>query len=432
MNGSVRIFRSSYIVLPMPCMKKVNSLPLLNVAVTGLFIKIMAALLVWVSVNTRLQAQEIFTPPQAKLISVFHFEQLTGGVILLRGTLNNLTDSLNFILDTGSGGISLDSAVVDALKLPITHSERIIRGIAGIRQVDYTLHNTLHLPGLQMDSLDFHINDYSILTGVYGIPIDGIIGYSVLRRYIVYIDYTLQQIHFYNPGVYRYPRGGTLLRPAFNNLPIQAATIKEDRQLRQRFYLDTGGGLCLLLSDDFVQDSLLFGKKKKMLPTITEGLGGKKTMMITTVKEFKLGPYRFKHVPTYVFEDEYNVTSYPTLGGLLGADILRRFNITLNYPRAEIHLVPNTHFRDPFDYSYTGMEIFFDEGKAVISAIMKDSPAERCGLQIGDEIFAIDNVIGISFQNIKNLLQGAERRIKIIVMRNKQPIEIRMKTGTID
>jgi hypothetical protein len=413
-------------------MKKENSLLLPNVAAPTLFIKIMATLLLCICISTRTQAQEIFSQPQAKLISVFHFEQLTGGVILLRGTLNNTKDSLNFILDTGSGGISLDSAVVSILKLPITHSDRIIRGIAGIRQVDYTMHNTLHLPGLQIDSLDFHINDYSLLTGVYGIPIDGIIGYSVLRRYIVNIDYNLHQLSFFTPGTYRYPRGGTVLRPAFNNLPIQPATIKEARQMRQRFYLDTGGGLCLLLSEDFVQDSLLFTKKKKMLPTITEGLGGKKTMMITTVREFKLGPYRFKRVPTYVFDDEYNVTSYPTLGGLLGADILRRFNITLNYPRAEIHLLPNTHFRDPFDYSYTGMEVFFEEGNAVIAAIMKDSPAEKCGLQVGDVIFAIDNVVGISFQNIKSLLQGAERRIKIIVMRNKIPVEIKMKTGTIN
>ena len=111
----------------MPHMKKVNSLLLPNVATSALFTKIMAALLTWAFVNTRLQAQEVFTPPQAKLISVFHFEQLTGGVILLRGTLNNLTDSLNFILDTGSGGISLDSAVVAILKLPITHSDRTIR-----------------------------------------------------------------------------------------------------------------------------------------------------------------------------------------------------------------------------------------------------------------------------------------------------------------
>lgn len=413
-------------------MKKKNSLLLPNVAAIVLFKKIIAAVLVWGFILPQVKAQEIFSAPPAKLISVFRFEQLTGGVILLKGTLNNRIDSLNFILDTGSGGISLDSTVVQLLQLSTTHSDRIIRGIAGIRQVDYALHNTLHLPGLQMDSLDFHINDYSLLTGVYGLPIDGIIGYSVLRRYIIHIDYTLQQISFFTPGTYRYPRGGTLLRPAFNNLPMQLATLKDDRQVRQRFYLDTGGGLCLLLSEDFAGDSLLFSKKKRMLPTITEGLGGKKPMMITTVKELKLGPYKFRRVPTYIFDDEYNVTSYPTLGGLLGADILRRFNMTINYPKAEIHLLPNTHFRDPFDYSYTGMEIFFEDGKAIIAAIMKDSPAEKCGLQVGDEIFAIDNVVGISFQNIKNLLQGADRRVKIIVIRNKVPVEIRMKTGTID
>ena len=378
------------------------------------------------------QAQEIFTPPPAKLISKFKFEQMTGGVILIKATLDNTKDSINFILDTGSGGISLDSSTAAELGLLISPTDRTIRGIAGIRKVDYALKHTLHLPGVTADSLDFHINDYSLLTAVYGVRIDGIIGFSLLRRYIVQVDFDHAELLFYTPGSYKYNRGGTLLRPAFNNLPIQQAIVRDNTAVQHRFYFDTGGGLCLLLSEDFVKDSSLFVSKKRMMPTMAEGLGGKKQMMITTVKEFKLGPYKFKKVPTYIFDDEYNVTSYPTLGGLFGADLLRRFNITLNYPRGEIYLMPNTHFRDPFDYAYTGMEIYYEAGKVLIGEVIKDSPAEKAGLLVGDEIFAVDNVVGTTFQGIKNSLQAAGNRLKIIVMRNKQPFELKMKVGRID
>jgi len=375
-------------------------------------------------------AQEIFSGPPAKRLSVFKYEQLSGGVILLRATLDNFQDSLNFILDTGSGGISLDSITAAELGVQITPSDRTIRGIAGIRQVFYALHHTLNLPGIKVDSLDFHINDYNLLTAVYGIRIDGIIGFSLLRRYIVHVDFNLTQLSFYSPGTFKYSRGGTLLRPAFNNLPIQSATVKDNTEVRHRFYIDTGGGLCLLLSQDFVDDSSVFAKTKKMVATMAEGLGGKKPMMITTTKELKLGPYKFKKVPTYVFSDEFNVTNYPNLGGLLGADLLRRFNLTINYPRGEIHLQPNAHFRDPFDYSYTGMEIYYEAGKILVGEVMKDSPAETAGLMVGDLIISVDNVISSSFQVIKNMLQNAGKKLSLVIIRNGFPQEIKIKVAS--
>lgn len=377
------------------------------------------------------KAERTTAAPPARLLSIFRFEQLTGGIVLLKGTLDGLPDSLNFILDTGSGGISLDSTTVKELALPLVHTNRTIRGIAGIRQVDYAMNHVLHLPGLTIDSLNFHVNDYSLLSGVHGVRIDGIIGYSVLRRYIVRIDYDKHLLSFFLPGYYKYGRGGTVLRPGFNGLPMQAADIKDARKIPHHFYLDTGGGLCLLLSQSFVDDSTLFSANKKMLPTVTEGLGGRKEMSITTVKELKIGPYKFKKVPAYVFDDEYNVTNYPVLGGLIGADLLRRFNVTLNYPQAEIHLLPNEHYKESFDYSYSGMELVAEAGKTVVSMVLKNSPAEQCGLLEGDQIFAIDNTIGASFQNIKTLLQNTDSKLKIVVLRDGEPVEVRMKMGRI-
>ena len=64
-----------------------------------------------------MEAQEKFIPQPARLITSFPFTVFTGGVILIRARLGDYPDSLNFILDTGSGGISLDSATCERLKL---------------------------------------------------------------------------------------------------------------------------------------------------------------------------------------------------------------------------------------------------------------------------------------------------------------------------
>ena len=36
----------------------------------------------------------------------------------------------------------------------------------------------------------------------------------------------------------------------------------------------------------------------------------------------QIGHFRFRNVPTYIYNDEFNVTSYPFVGGLLGNDLL--------------------------------------------------------------------------------------------------------------
>ena len=144
---------------------------------------ILLTLLISLSFASFAQAQEEFVQPPAKKLTTFPFRQFSGGVILIKGLLNDYKDSLNFILDTGSGGISLDSQTVSQLKMRTELSDKTIRGIAGIRKVSFTYNNTLHLPGLRVDSLNFHINDYDILTSVYGEHIDGIIGFSFFSRY---------------------------------------------------------------------------------------------------------------------------------------------------------------------------------------------------------------------------------------------------------
>src|ERR1700743_407351 len=68
------------------------------------------------SLTGALGAQEAFVQPASKFITKFPFTVFQGGVILLKARLGNFPDSLNFILDTGSGGISLGSGTCERVE----------------------------------------------------------------------------------------------------------------------------------------------------------------------------------------------------------------------------------------------------------------------------------------------------------------------------
>jgi hypothetical protein len=391
-----------------------------------MLLKLMLPLLLALSM-TSLHAQEEFVPSPSAFITKFPFRILTGGIILISASLDDFKDSLNFILDTGSGGISLDSTTVNRLKIKTYMSDRTIRGIAGIRKVRFAYNNILRLPGLSVDSLDFHINDYDLLTSVYGEKIDGIIGYSFLSRYIVRINYDSMSISVQTKGRIKYPRGGFLIKPFIVNIPITTATVKDNNEVNSRFYFDTGAGMCLLLSSDFVADSMLLRSKRKWLVSQAEGLGGKAPMKQGVIKQVKVGPYKFRNVPAYIFDDEFNITSYPYLGGLLGNDLLRRFNLILNYDKKDIHLLPNSHFREQFDYSYTGLGMYVVDSVIKIVDVMKNSPAEKGGFKADDIVLSVENNSSRNIQIYKNLMQNPGQKIRILVYRNGRPISLVLK-----
>ena len=371
-------------------------------------------------------AQEEFVQEPAKFLTRFPFVQLIGGIVVLKAKVDNCVDSLNFVLDTGSGGISLDSTTVVELGLPISKSNRTIRGIAGLKLVDFAFDHTLHLKGLDVQHLDFHINDYDLLSSVYGVRIDGVIGYSFLRRYIVKVSYDDMMIEVYSPGLFKYPRGGYMIHPDFSNLPMSGATLTDARSVTNKFIFDTGAGLCFLLSKDFVDDSSIIKKGSTMYTTQAEGLGGKKVMTLTVVKEVKIGPYKFKQVPVHIFDDEYNVTSYPILGGIIGNDILRRFNLIINYPEQRIHIKPNSHSFENFDYAYTGLGIYQMESEIKVIDIVPGSPGDIAGFKSGDVIFSIENNYSKNIQAYKNLFQNSIGKVKVVIIRNKEPMILTM------
>lgn len=369
---------------------------------------------------------------EARWLARIAFRQFSGGVIVVDATLAPYADTLHFILDTGSGGISLDSSTCARLGIASRGSDTTITGLGGERKVRFAFGKMLRLGELQLPPLDFHINNYEILTSVYGEKIDGIIGYSFFSRYVAAINFDSSSIDVFSPGLFRYPKRGYLLMPAFTALPIVHLDIQDRRKIGTSFFFDTGAGLCFLMSEAFVRDSSVLLSRRKPLTSIGEGMSGRLRMKLTVVKKLRLGKFRFRQVPAFIFDDEYNVTSYPFVSGLLGNDLLRRFNMVVNYPDRRIHLMPNSHYREDFDYGYTGMSLYFVDQSIVVDDVIPGSPADKCGLLPGDRLVGVGNNFSGNLMQYKTQLQSTGQQIPLVVSRNGQlqqfkirPINIR-------
>jgi Aspartyl protease/PDZ domain len=368
----------------------------------------------WFLASLSVQAQK------AQLIETLKFKEFFGGVIVVTAQLNNGSDSLNFILDTGSSGVSLDSTTANILQIKQQPTDTILKGIGGANKINYAFNQSLKLGKVKIDSLNFFINDYSLLASAYGERIDGIIGYSVLSKFIFEINFDSETIKLYKPGSFKYSSAGKLINTNFYKIPFYPVEIRDNAKTKNYFYLDSGAGLNMLFSEDYVTDNKLLHSWRKPIVTQVQGLGGKRQLKLTVVKRVKFASYTFINVPVNIFNDVDSILPYPGICGVLGNDIMRRFNIVINYPAKQMHFVPNTHFDDAFNYAYTGMFLYQHGADIIIDDVLANSPAEKAGILSGDKVIGVDNNFSGNINQYEKILQQVRTPVKLVIMRNEK------------
>jgi hypothetical protein len=288
------------------------------------------------------------------------------------------------------------------------------------------------LGNIKLDSIQFNVNDYEILSESFGIRIDGIVGYGLMSKYIFKVNFDSSLIEIFHPNTkLKYPKGGYTWNFYMNRIPFTPLPVMDARTVTGNFYIDCGAGLGLLFSEQFVKDSgILLGKRAPVL-TQVDGVGGKSNMRLTVVKKFKLGKYTFKNVPTYLFDDEFQILQYPNIIGLVGNDILRRFNWILDYKKNHIHLLPNKNFAEKFDYNYTGLGVYTVDGFVTLVDIVPGSPGELAGFKEGDLLISVNGDITNNVKKAKELLQLIGKKAKVIVIRKGKPMELTLRPTRI-
>ena len=103
----------------------------------------------------------------------------------------------------------------------------------------------------------------------------------------------------------------------------------------------------------------------------------------------------------------------------------------VNYPEMSIHIKPNKHFNEPFDYSYTGLAFYLVNGEVKVEDIMQGSPAEKAGFMPGDIIFSVDKAISKDIKTYRNIFQNNLGRIPVMVIRQGHPVILVMDVKDI-
>lgn len=363
---------------------------------------------------------------QAPLARV-EFNELFGGIVLVQASLSGHLQPINFILDTGNTGISLDSSWVAEEGIPVNKSNRFVYGIGGKRPAYFVPDRSLIFPGYQSPRMDFHLSDYRFLSNQYGVKVHGVIGFSLFKNHVVHINYDQGQLEFYLPKAYKYPKNGQVLKPQFAKFPLLSTQVHWKRMPHpQESIYDLGAALNFLMVVDSSRFVRQFGNPKRFVSKI-QGIGGEKDINLRVVDKIKFGRYTFKKVPVHLYGGKELLFAGESFNSILGSDLLRRFNMVLNYSQQEVFMYPNTRYFDPFDYSYIGFNVVWMEKSFVVEHLVEGAPAALAGLKVGDKIMAINNQFFHNLDELKRVLGSGLKKVEIILQRKEELIKLQVR-----
>jgi hypothetical protein len=389
----------------------------------------LACFIILLLIQSSLLAQKI-PLRKVKPILSFPIKLTNGGIIIFDALVANKPDTLHFIFDTGSGAVSLDSSVVAKYEITPKQNEKRIRGIGGIKKLQVVDNVPFQIGALTIKDMQFYVVDYSSISAYYGINISGIIGFELLAKYVVKVDYDNLKMHLYPINAYKYGPGKTIMAD-ISSIPTIETFITDNNSNKGKYIFDSGGGMSIMLADEFNKDSSIIKPNRKKVKSYTEGFGGRSEVEITVIDKLNLYGYKFKNVPVYLYKDSVNVINYPVRKGIIGNDLLRKFNTIFNYATGEIHLTPNKSYLEPFDYGYTGLDLYLVQDKIYAGAIAEGSPAHTAGIQENDLIFGMNNNFSGNIDEYKSLLEKYNTTIKIFIRRNNELIQVNLKVGSI-
>ncbi len=343
---------------------------------------------------------------------------------------------VNLIYDTGAEHVIIfKKEYTDLLKA--TYDKRIpIMGADLSRKIFalITRNAMLQLEGLMPKPCDLLVleEDYFRLDEIVGIPIDGLIGGSFFRNLIVNIDYRNYRMTLYDPANFELPKGYMILpiRIKTNKPYIDAETSLQDGTVVQvDLLIDTGAGVPLLLHTNSLASLHL--PEHYIRGKLGMGLGGYLEGFIGRINKLRFGEVEFPGVLTSFQEisQDWLDDQDRFRNGIIGNQILNRFNVFFDYIHSQLYLKPNHRKQRPFTMDRSGLIIFaFSDNfnQFVVKDVIESSPAAEADIRPDDLIVKIHGFPThfYSLEEINSMLQKkVGKRVRLVIKRDGQKLK---------
>lgn len=270
--------------------------------------------------------------------------ELHNNHIYLRVGVNN-SEPLLFILDTGASSL-ISRQRVASLDLKLRRGERGYGvGENSIEAASVT-GVSLHLPGVSLLRQSLASISLESLQASLGRPVDGILGYSFFRRFVVEINYPARNINLFSPRGYRYRGRGEripLIIDKDSGLIFARAQIKPSSRapVNGLFEIDSGGGHALILNSPFVEQHKFLTTAQRDNPVSVGGVIGSSNAVQGQVESLLLGSARIEGISTFFSLAKEGVLASEEFDGNIGNDVLRRYKVIFDYSRSLMMLEPN-------------------------------------------------------------------------------------------
>lgn len=181
---------------------------------------------------------------------------------------------------------------------------------------------------------------------------DGRFGWDFFKGKVVELNYDnhLMIIHSELPKYVTLDSKFTILKMEFwKDLFFVSSEIKENGIANKDLYLfDTGYDRTLMLDNDLLKEVNFPTNKMKVIKKVMmKGAQGNEIPVITSnLKILKIGNYKLKNIPVQITNAQKPLKNKNV--HLLGNEILKRFNIFLDFQNNVVYMKPNKFYNEKY------------------------------------------------------------------------------------
>ncbi|MCE7994872.1 MAG: PDZ domain-containing protein [Roseivirga sp.] len=341
----------------------------------------------------------------------------------------NQSEPLHFVFDTGAAANLISDKAAASLNIEAAGS-RSVQGASGSTTIKSAKVDEMNIQGVTFKNSNFLVMNIDHLSDEDH-PLSGIIGAVVLNRFVVEIDYEKSEIKLFDRKGFEAPEGWTKqsfsLRPF--GVPVISATITlpSGETLTGPYLVDTGAATTIKFNTPFVNKNKLIQKLGRHYAYTSRALSNKATDEVSKLPSYELFGQTFESFPVRLSQVDKGVSSYEQVDGILGLDLLKRFNTIYDYYQQAMYVKPNSLFDETFRLNHDGMEIEKGQGVFTVKKVHSGSASDMAGIQQGDQIISLDGKSAFSRPEFHLYIQMAKKSVTVKLKREGKELKVELK-----